>query len=348
MKVPTKHLAAGLLALALLASCNNPVSNAAQYQSGPQTPPMPLGSGFTLYAATLDGNGVLVYPNGGKNWTSLSWGGYSNSSPGSYYNYTRGLVFPPVNDVTVNAGVVYIATDNGLYVGSGSSFVLYLSGSRANAITVYSGEVYVSTDSGLKYAALAGLGSPSSISTSSVARQTFVDSSGLFTATSAGLLVASSVPPGTLGVAAASGYTVSGTINTIYHDTVNGTYYAGTPIGLSQTASPPSASNNSWSTPLITNGLGGAVNGIFNDGATLFVATAGGLSLSANNGGSWSNFYMSQPVYNTILGSSSGTYYFSNGIGGIGFIDINSGKYTWESSVLSQEVNVSKVYLTVP
>jgi hypothetical protein len=343
-----KHgLAVFAFALAVLglAGCQSPVNNPQSVTSSNSTLPLGKGSGVTVYAATADGNGVLMFSSTATNWVTLDWSGIYPAN-GSYYQ-TYGIQYPPVNDITVSSGVVYAATSDGLIVGSGSSWHRYLQGKDLSGVSVSENNVFLSGPVQAGFCGLVtvttaspgGTQTPLITLTNGGVTQWTAWGGGGAAATSQGVYY-SGTTTGAYTVPTVTGTALNaGTVNSVYSS--GSTLYAGTALGYS-TTSP--AGTFSWTN---TTGLGN-VNGILPDGSGgLYLATATGLVYYVSPSSS-SNWQLSGVAVNNIVADPGTTnYFFSNGSAGLGILQFDSSGDAYVNSVLTW-TNVSKVFVTTP
>ena len=336
----------------LLVACQSPVTNVTTVTSGGS---LPLGQGHTVYVASGDGYGVLVYPSGATNWTSSNWSAYySSKNSTTYYNYSAGQVYPPVYDVTVDSSTstIYAATEAGLFVGSGSSWTRYLSGVKVNSVAISGSQVFVSTHNGLKTVAtsnLAFISNPSADmgvvdkSSDGVVLQWRLAGTTAYAATPSGLFSTSTptnsssyLTPGALVVGR---YPFAGFINSLSYASSSGTLYIGTPLGYS------TFDGTTW-TDVAASGFTAPVNGILVGTLKTYMATSGGLSFGTP--GSWTTITTSRPVKNVVLGANSTTLYAANSYTGLLIITTDASGVPQSKDTVLAGLDVAKVYVTVP
>ena len=335
-----------------LASCQSPVTNPQTVTSSSSSLPLGQGSGVTVYAATADGNGLLYYAGTTTTWKAADWSSYYNSSS----PYSSSMTYPPVSDVTVSSGTIYAATAAGLLVGSRSSWARYQPGLTLTGVTVSGTNVFVSgpvqTTSGFY-----GLGllSTSNLSTAPTAlinaakaasaTQWAPWGTGAAAATSLGLYYSSS--PTTAGSYApattSSGTSLNaGTVNTVYAPA--STLYVGTALGYSTTTS---SSTFNWTNSTGPGNVTGILSTTVNSTPTLFLTTTSGLAYTQNGSSTWSTLISGVGANNIVRGATTATYYYANGSGGLGILQIDSSGNITQSSVLTW-ANIAKVFVTIP
>jgi len=331
-----------LVAAFFLVGCQSPVSNPTTV-TGSSTLPLGSAAGVTVYAADASGYGLLYYGSSATNWLAADWSSlYPSTSP-----YSSTMTYPPVYDVAVGSGTIYAATKDGLLVGSGSSWTKELQSSAPiYGVTATASGVYASTSKGLFYSttpATAGSWGATLISTTPVFQWAAFGSSAGVAATSLGLYSSSS--PTTVTSYTAVSSLNSNSPNTAYYS--GSTLYVGTPVGLSKTTDLSTWANNTK--------VGAGVNGILsttiNSTSTLFLATTTGIeytqSSNVDANTSWNTLLSGVGVNNIVVGANTSTYYYANGVGGLGILQIDSSGSASVSSVLTW-ANIAKVYVTSP
>jgi len=354
-------LLATVLAVSSLAGCQSPVSDPQSVTNSGSSLPLGKGSGVTVYAATADGNGVLMYSSTATNWVTLDWSNYYSAS-NPYYSYTTSsgtitLVYPAVYDVTTDgSGTVYAATADGLIIGQGALCVRVLHGSSTygtlNGVAVTSaGGIYVSTSNGLWYATASSNTSWTQLySTGPVCQWVALGTTAGVACTSLGLYYsASPATAGSYSLAPSTGTALASSAPPNTASLSGSTLYVGSSAAFSDTST--SGTFNWTNNTKVGSGVNGILATTINSNPTLLVATTSGIKYtptqSITSGTTWSPLTVGVGVYNIVEGSDTSTYYFSNGLGGLGILQIDSSGTVTPNAVLTW-ANVSKVFVTTP
>jgi len=245
---------------------------------------------------------------------------------------------------------VYAATEDGVLVGSGSSWNRYLANKKVNGVTVSGGNLYASTDAGLYTSAVSSPGALTSNhvvdSDHDIVHQILVVTGPkAFAATPYGIFRNITSPFNTpYGSPTGTGYyPFTGFIHSLAAS--GNTLYAGTPLGLSYS----SDSGSTWVNANVSSGLGGAVFGILFGSSKTYLATSAGFSYGS--GSSWTTVATSRPVKNVVQGADSKTLYAANGYSGLLIIPTDSSGIPLDTSywdAVLAGLDVAKVYVTVP